>query len=127
MCNNLIEGIQNGAASIVSNGSDAAFPIGPAGTSAVILAPSTECHQRFWTKGWNWVTGPEALQSVYCSKLAGIVSSLTILDILVRHHSITKGAATIAFDGKTDMDKSRGDWPLNIDQKCFDCPQAIRD
>ena len=77
-------------------------------------------------KGCNWVTGPKSSQSAYRSELAGVISSLTILDILVRHHNITEGAVTIALDGKTAMDESRGDWPLSINQKCFDYLQVIR-
>ena len=42
MCQALVEIIRNGATNIVSNGSfNTISPIGPAGTSAVILAPST--------------------------------------------------------------------------------------
>ena len=41
MCNKFVEGIRNGTASIVSNGFfDAASPIRPTGTSAVILVSS---------------------------------------------------------------------------------------
>ena len=110
MCNNLVEGIKNGTTSIVLDGYfDVSSPIGPTMTSAVILAPSTECHQRYRTKGYNWVINPEASQSVYRSKLTDIIASLTILNVLVRHHNITNGAVTIMFDGKTVMDESRGD------------------
>ena len=49
-----------------------------------------------------------------------------ILDVLVQHHNITDGAVTIALDGKTAMDESRGDWPLSINQKCFDYLQVIQ-
>ena len=81
MCNNLAEGIRNGTTSIVVDGSfDASSPIGPAGT----------------------------LQSVYRSELVGVISSLTTLDNLVRHHNIIEGAVTIELDGKTTMDESRG-------------------
>ena len=31
--------------------------LGPAGTSAVVLAPSTNCATKFYAKGNNWVTG----------------------------------------------------------------------
>ena len=73
-------------ARIVSDGSyEASSSIGKAGTSVVILAPSITSQKKYWTKGWNLVTGPEALQSAYRSDLAGVISSLTILDILVRH------------------------------------------
>ena len=127
MCQSLVRGIRNGTISIVSDGSfNATSPIGSAGISAVILALSTTGHKNYWTKGWNWVTSPEASQSAYRSELAGVISSLTILDIFIHHHNITDGAVTIALDGKTAMDKSRGDWPLSIDQKCFDYLQVIR-
>ena len=61
MCQSLGEGIRNCTASIVSNGSfNAASPIDPAETSTVILAPFTTGNKKYWTIGWNWVTGPEA-------------------------------------------------------------------
>ena len=48
MCQALINGIRNVTASIVSDGSfNPASPIGPVGTSAVILAPSTECLPKY--------------------------------------------------------------------------------
>ena len=46
---------------------------------------------------------------VFHSKLAGVISSLTILDILVRHHNIIDGAVTVVLDGKIAMDENRGD------------------
>ena len=49
------------------------------------------------------------------------------MDILVRHNNITEGAITFALDGKTAMEESRGDWPLSIDQKCFDYLQVIQE
>ena len=102
MCNNLVEGIKNGTASIVSDGSfEQNSPIGPAGTSAVILASSTSSHQHHWARGENWVTGPAESQSPYRSKLAGVIAGLTIINILVRHHNITKGGVTLALDRLT--------------------------
>ena len=60
MCNGLVDGIREGTASIVLDGSfEPNSPIGMAGTSAVILTPSTICQPKYWVKGWNWVTGPE--------------------------------------------------------------------
>ena len=57
-CLALIEGIANWTASIVSDGSfKEETLIGPAGTSAAVLAPSTECEAKLYTKGTNWVTG----------------------------------------------------------------------
>ena len=82
MCNNLVEGIRNGTASIVSDGSfKPNSTIDKAGTSAVILVPSTTCQPRHWARGENWVTGSEEAQSAYRSKLAGVFAGLTIVDI----------------------------------------------
>ena len=126
-CQTLSDGIRNGTAGIVSDGSfNHTSSIGPVGRSAVILAPSTECHKRHWVKGCNWATGPASLQLAYCSELAGVIASLTVIDILVRYHIITEGAVTIASDGKTAMEEASGDWPLSIDQKCFNYLQIIR-
>ena len=77
-------------------------------------------------KGFNWVTGPKSSQSAYGSVIAGVISSLTILDVFVRYHNITGGAVTITLDDKTAMDKSRGDWLLSINQKCFNFLQVTR-
>lgn len=68
-CTDLVEGIRLGTACVVLDGSfDAASPIGPAGSSAVILASSIACHKKSWTKGCNWVTGPKSAQSAYRSE-----------------------------------------------------------
>ena len=46
VCQSLVEGIHKGTPSIVSDGSfNTAFPIGPVGSLAVILAPSTGCYK----------------------------------------------------------------------------------
>ena len=120
MCQAMVEGIRNGTASIVSDGSfNRVSPIGPVGTSVVILAPSTECLPRYWIKGWNRVTGPAASQSTYRSELAGVVVSLTVLYIVVCHHNITERVVKITLDGKIAMKKSSGDWPLSVNQKMF--------
>ena len=51
MCQFLVECIRNGTTSIVSDNSfNLASPIGPVGTSAVILAPSTGCHKKILDK-----------------------------------------------------------------------------
>ena len=126
-CQALSNGIRNGTASIVSDGSfNPSSPIGPVGTSAVILAPSIEGPKKHWAKDCNWVTGPASSQSAYRSELAGVIASLTVINTLVRHHSITEGAVTIALDGKTAMEEASGDWPFSIDQKYFDYLQIIR-
>ena len=125
-CNDLVEGIICGTASIISDGSfDPATPIGPAGSSTVILASSTECNAKFQTRACNCVTGPESSQSTYRSELADVILALTILNILVRRHNNTEGAVTITLDGETAMDESRGDWSLSFDQ-INDYLQVIR-
>ena len=127
MCQALSDRIRNRMASIVLDGSfNCTSPIGPVRTSAVILAPSTNVyHKPHWVKGCNWVTGPSS-QSAYRNELAGVIASLTILDIIVRYNSITEGEVTFALDGLTAMEEAGGDWPLSFDQKCFNYLQIIR-
>ena len=109
-CLDLVDGIVSGTTSIVSDASfESESPIGPAGTSAVILALSTECDTKFYAKGFNWITGSKSALLDCRSKLAGVILALTILDILVRHHNITEGAVTIVLDGKNAMDDNQGD------------------
>ena len=51
MCNNLVKGIRNGTASIVSDGSfEQNSSIGQARTSAVTLSPSTTCQPQHWVR-----------------------------------------------------------------------------
>ena len=120
-------GIVAGTASIVSNGSlNPESLIGPAGTSTVVLAPSTKCSAKFYAKGNNWVTGSGEDQSAYRSELAGVIAALTILDVLVCHDDITEGDVTIALDGDSALIQSGGNWPLSVDQLSFDCLQVIR-
>ena len=75
----------------------------------MVLAPSIESPKRHWAKSCNWVMGPTSSQSVYHSELAGVRASLTVIDILVRHQSITEGAVTIMLDDKTAMEEASGD------------------
>ena len=125
-CRALVDGIVAGTASIVSEGSfNPESSIGLAGTSAVFLAPSTECSANLYAKGNNWVTGSGADQLAYRSKLAVVISALTMLDVLVRHYKITDGAVTIALDGDSALIQSGGDWPLSVDQADFDYLQVI--
>ena len=65
-------------------------------------------------------------QSAYRSELAGVFTALTILDVLVRHHNITKGDVTIALDGDSALIQSCGDWPLSVDHPSFDYLHVIR-
>ena len=79
-CLTLVNGIVQGTACIVSNGSfnlDSSF--GPTGTSAVVLAPFTNYETKLYAKGNNWVTGSKADQSAYRSELVGIIAALNIL------------------------------------------------
>ena len=90
-CHALVDGIVAGTASIVSDGSfNPESVMGPTGTSAVVLAPSTKCSAKFFAKGNNWVIGSGADQSAYKNELAGVISALTMLDVLVRHYKITE-------------------------------------
>ena len=53
-CLALVAGIAAGTASIVSDGSfNSESVMGPTGTSAIVLAPSTECSAKFYAKGNN--------------------------------------------------------------------------
>ena len=72
------------------------------------------------------MTGSGEDQSAYRSELAGVITALTILDVLVRHHNITDGAVTIALNGDSALIQSGGDWPLSVDQPSFDYLQVIR-
>ena len=49
-----------------------------------------------------------------------------MFDIIVRHNNITDREVTIALDGLTAMQQAGGDWPLSLDQECFDYLQKIR-
>ena len=80
----LVNGIVEDTACIVSDGSfNPDSSLGPAGTSAVVLAPSTNCAIKFYAKGDNWVTGTKIDQSAYRSELAGVIAALTMFDVFV--------------------------------------------
>ena len=81
--------IYQGTACIVSNGSvNPNSLVGPTATSVVVLAPSVYCDTKLSTNGNNWLTRLKEDQSVYCSKLYGIITALIVLDILVCHNKI---------------------------------------
>lgn len=126
-CRALVDGIVAGTASIVIDGSfNPESSMGPTGTSAIVLAPSTECPDKFYAKGNNWVTGSGAHQSAYRSEIAGVISALTMSYVLVLHYKITDGAVTIALNGDSALIQSGGDWPLSVAQADFDYLQVIR-
>ena len=72
------------------------------------------------------MTGSGADQLAYRSELAGVISALTMLDVLVRHYKIRDRAVTIALDGDSALIQSGGDWPLSVAQADFDYLQVIR-
>jgi hypothetical protein len=76
--------------------------------------------------GYNWVTGTKEDQSSYRSEVAGVSGALAVLDVLVKHYHIESGSVTIALDGLSALQQCAGDWPLSIDQPCFDVLQDIR-
>ena len=53
----------------------------------------------------------------------GILASTAVI---IKHYQITKGRLTIAFDGQSALNEAAGEWPLSIDQPCFDLLQEIR-
>jgi hypothetical protein len=123
----IVQGIKDGTAQIVSDGSyKNDTPIGPAGTSAFRIAPYANNKEEQCIVGYNWVTGTKEDQSSYRSEAAGVSGALAILDVLVKHYHIESGPVTIAFDGLSALQQCAGDWPLSIDQLCFDVLQDIR-
>ena len=46
------------------------------------------------------------------------------MDALVHFFGIASGSITVAHDGESALRESESDWPLRIDQKCFDCLQV---
>ena len=114
-CNKLEKGITDGTACVVSDGSfNPKSPIGPAGTSAVILAPSETSERSQYVTGANWITGTKEDQSAYRSELGGIIAGLKILDAVVRYKNITTGAVEIALDTDSAIDESRSNSPISI-------------
>ena len=49
-----------------------------------------------------------------------------MIDVIVRLNNLTEGQVTIALDGLTAIQQAGGDWPLSLDQECFDYLQIIR-
>ena len=122
-----MNGIVQGTTCIVGDSSfNPDSSLGPTGTSAVVLAPSTNCETKFYAKGNNWVTGSKINRSAYHSELTGFIAAFAILDVLFRHHDRTSGSVTIALDGELALNQSGGDWSLNVGQLSFDYLQVIR-
>ena len=53
--------------------------------------------------GVNQVLGRPKEQSVYRSRLVGVLGSLTIAHVMCRHYDIQEGKVTIALDGNRVM------------------------
>ena len=51
---------------------------------------------------------------------------LVCLSIIVQHFDIETFGITIALDGESALNQSKGNWPLSISQSCFDMLQDIR-
>ena len=104
--NDLAKGITDGASCIVS---DISFnpnsPIGPIGTSAVILAPTDTSERAQCLEGTNWITGTKEDQLAYRSKLGGIIAGLTIIDTVLQYKNISEGTVEIALDNNSAIDK----------------------
>jgi hypothetical protein len=123
----IVQGIKDGTARIVSDGSyKKDTPIRPAGTSAFRIAPYANNKEEQCITGYNWVTGTKEDQSSYRSEAAGVSGALAVLDVLVKYYHIESGSVTIALDGLLALQQCAGDWPLSIDQPCFDVLQDVR-
>ena len=122
----MADAISAGTAAAVSDGSfDATLQ---RGTSAFILAPSSNSPLCDCIMGGNCTTGIDDKQSAYRSELAGALAVLSTVDLLVSHFGISSGAVTIAFDGKAALDAASspsGCRTLSVSQPCFDYLQVI--
>ena len=123
----IAQGIKDSTARCVSDGSfKKDTPVGPAGTSAFRIVSCARQQNEQYINGYNWVTGTQQDQSAYRSEAAGVCGALAVLDVLVKHYKIETGSITIALDGMSAMEQCGGNWPLSIDQPCFDILQDIR-
>lgn len=105
--------------------SDSSFnpitPIGPSGTSALNISTSGENVDGL--EAVNWVPGTVIDQSAYRSELAGVCGILACLSIIVQQFDIAADGITIALDGESALNQSKGNWPLSIPQPYFDMLQ----
>ena len=126
-CNNLAKGINEGTASVVSDGSFKKNSlIGPAGTSAVILSPTDTSNKNECATGANWITGTKEDQSAYRSELGGIIAALTIIDAIIRYKDISTGSVTISLDNDSAIDECSYDSVVSTNNKSFDYIQVIK-
>jgi len=115
--------IVGGTADVVSDGSF--DPVGHHGSSSFTMATTQDVDEEH-LDGSSYVTRFAEDQLACRSELAGNIGVLATVALLVKHFHITSGAITIALDGESAVDEASGDWPLQIDQQCFDYLQEVR-
>jgi hypothetical protein len=123
----LSQGIIQGSAQAVSDGS---YKLGVIGTAACIVA--ADAHDNDCLQAFNMVPGWEDDQSLYLGELMGIVGSLTLLLLAVCYSfDIQLGLVTLALDDDSAMKQTMRQVdttiPLKADQShCFDLLQVCR-
>jgi len=120
----IAEGIRNGTARAVSDGSYK----DDYGTAAGCIAASEDDQDLLYLV--NSVPGLAADQNSYrSSELAGVLGILHTLEALCRFHQVTEGTITIALDGQEALRQaslSSMVSPLQSGQSSFDLLQPIR-
>ena len=76
--------------------------------------------------GANWSSGTKEDQFLYRSELIVVDCILAVLEILVKHYSIKKGAITIALDCESALKTCAKLDSLSIKMKSFNILQDIR-
>jgi hypothetical protein len=118
-CWSLAEGIINGTATAVSDGSYK----DQIGTSGFVLRG---LHRKLSAIGNNVVSGNPAEQSSYQSELAGILGTLAVVAATCRRYDITDGSILVALDGEQALLKASSSWPLSPTDTDFDLLCDIR-
>ena len=95
------------------------------GTSAFIISTAVNTSIDLLS-GTNFVTGLPEDQSAYQSELAGIIGVLASVAVLVAAYNINSGSITIALDGESALNESKGNWHLQVSQPLFDYLKEIR-
>ena len=115
---NLASAIQDGTATAISDGS---YKDGYGSSCSVLRG-----HNRTRIITINSVPGPTDSQSAYRSELAGISGSLLVLRAICTKYNISSGSITIGLDGKSAIESTRQDTPLNPCQPDHDLLRDIR-
>lgn len=74
----------------------------------------------------NYVSGNRDEQSSYCSELAGVSCSLSIMEAVCTVHDVQMGSITIGLNGEQAMIAASEDWPLNPESPDYDLLTGIR-